>query len=68
MSTHNLMFLLLTVITLAAVSAVAGIIGYGIARAGGAPVTDAISRGSIVFFSTMTLFIALLGVLLPAVM
>ncbi|MGW9499071.1 hypothetical protein ACWG5P_32780 [Streptomyces prasinus] len=67
MNTQNLLILLLRLVVLAAVSAIAGLIGYNVARAGGSPVTDALGRGSFVFFSTMTLFIALLAVLVPAV-
>ncbi|MFE2944928.1 hypothetical protein ACFXKG_38725 [Streptomyces sp. NPDC059255] len=67
MSTQNLLTLLLTLVTLAAVSAIAGLIGYNVAREGGAPVSSAIGRGSFVFFSVMTLFTALLGVLLSVV-
>jgi hypothetical protein len=47
-------------------SAIAGLIGYNVAREGGALISAAIGRGSFVFFSTMTLFIALLAVLVPA--
>ncbi|WP_194293111.1 hypothetical protein, partial [Streptomyces smaragdinus] len=43
-----------------------GVIGYSVAREGGSPVSTAIGRGSVVFFSAMTLFIALLAVLVPA--
>lgn len=67
MSTHNLLILLLAVITLAAVSAIAGLIGYNVAREGGSPVSAAIGRACFVFFSAMTLFTALLAVLVPAV-
>ena len=66
MSTQNLLILLLVLVVLAAVSAIAGLIGYNVAREGGSPVSTAIGRGSFVFFSTMTLFIALLAVLVPA--
>ncbi|MFE9613480.1 hypothetical protein [Streptomyces sp. NPDC006012] len=66
MSTQNLLTLLLALVTLAAVSAIAGLIGYNVAREGGAPISAAIGRGSFVFFSVMTLFIALLAVLVPA--
>jgi hypothetical protein len=65
-STHSLLILLLTLFVLAAVSAIAGLIGYNVAREGGSPVSTAIGRGSFVFFSVMTLFIALLAVLVPA--
>ncbi|MET9819565.1 hypothetical protein [Streptomyces sp. NPDC006355] len=65
MSTQNLLTLLLALVTLAAVSAIAGLIGY-VAREGGAPISAAVGRGSFVFFSVMTLFIALLAVLAPA--
>ncbi|MEU6662079.1 hypothetical protein [Streptomyces sp. NPDC046821] len=66
MSTQNILILLLALVVLAAVSAVAGLIGYNVAREAGSPVSTAISRGSFVFFSVMTLFIALLAVLVPA--
>ncbi|MGW1396832.1 hypothetical protein ACWD6Q_34835 [Streptomyces nigra] len=66
MSTQNLLTLLLALVTLVAVSAIAGLIGYNVAREGGAPISTAIGRGSFVFFSVMTLFIALLAVLVPA--
>ncbi|MEW2093895.1 hypothetical protein AB0932_30135 [Streptomyces sp. NPDC006682] len=66
MNTHNFLFLLLTVIVLAGVSAVAGLIGYQVAREGGARPTDAIGRAGIVFLSVMTLFTALLSVLVTA--
>lgn len=68
MSTHGLLLLLLVLIVLVVASGLAGVIGYGVSRAGGSSVTDAIGRGSFVFFSAMTLFTALLGVLLPVVM
>ncbi|MFP8962582.1 hypothetical protein ACLIYP_18790 [Streptomyces nanhaiensis] len=67
MSTQNLLILLLALTVLAAVSAIAGLIGYNVAREGGSPVSTAIGRGSFVFFSAMTLFITLLAVLVPAV-
>jgi hypothetical protein len=65
-STQNLLIMLLALIVLAAVSAIAGLIGYNVAREGGSPVSTAIGRGSFVFFSVMTLFIALVAVLIPA--
>ncbi|MQY16863.1 hypothetical protein SRB5_70660 [Streptomyces sp. RB5] len=67
MSTQNLLMLLLALVVLAAVAVIAGLIGYSVAREGGSPVSTAIGRGSVVFFSAMTLFIALLAVLVPAV-
>jgi hypothetical protein len=66
-STQNLLILLLALVVLAAISAIAGLIGYTVAREAGLPVSTAIGRGSFVFFSAMTLFIALLTVLVPAV-
>ncbi|MFJ4633980.1 hypothetical protein [Streptomyces sp. NPDC088847] len=67
MRTQNLLILFLALGVLAAVSAVAGLIGYSVAREGGSSVSASISRGSFVFFSVMTLFIAVLAVLVPAV-
>ncbi|WP_407563115.1 hypothetical protein [Streptomyces sp. 184] len=66
MSTQGLALLLLALAVCAALSATAGLIGYNIAREGGLPVFKAIGCGSIVFFSAMTLFIALLALLVPA--
>lgn len=66
MSVQNLLILLLALVALAALSAIAGLIGYNVAREGGSSVSTAIGRGSFVFFSVMTLFIALLAVLVPA--
>ncbi|TQJ37866.1 hypothetical protein FBY34_8034 [Streptomyces sp. SLBN-115] len=42
-----------------------GGVAFGVARWGGAPVSESINRGSFVAFSVMMLFVALLGVLLP---
>ncbi|GGW96524.1 hypothetical protein GCM10010297_18010 [Streptomyces malachitofuscus] len=67
MSVQNLLILLLALVALAAVSAVAGLIGYSVSREGGSSVSTAIGRGGFVFCSFMTLFIALLAVLVPAV-
>ncbi|WP_410540133.1 hypothetical protein [Streptomyces sp. KL2] len=67
MSTHGLLLLLLTLIVLLAVSAVAGVIGYGTARWEGAAIPGAITRGGVVFAGTLTIGIALLAMLLPAV-
>ncbi|GJF32712.1 hypothetical protein KNE206_54120 [Kitasatospora sp. NE20-6] len=47
-------------------SAVIGILGYGTARQGGAPVAAAVDRGTLAFFSAMTLGLALIGILLTA--
>ncbi|MFD5017155.1 hypothetical protein [Streptomyces chartreusis] len=48
-------------------SALAGLIGFGIAHLAGVPVDKAIGRGSAVAFSVMTLCIALLAVIMPLV-
>ncbi|WP_326615612.1 hypothetical protein OG863_40740 [Streptomyces decoyicus] len=67
MSTHNLMVLLLAVTALGAVSGVLGLLSYGVARAVGSPATVAIAWGGMVFLGAMTLFIALLNMLVTAV-
>ncbi|MFF8287484.1 hypothetical protein ACF06W_32870 [Streptomyces albus] len=46
-------------------SALAGLIGFGIARLVNAPVNRAISWGGIVAFSVMTLCIAVLAIVVP---
>jgi hypothetical protein len=66
-SVQNLLILLLALVTLVAFSAIAGLIGYNVSREGGASISTAIGRGSFVFFSVMTLFIALMAVLVPVV-
>ncbi|MGW1365032.1 hypothetical protein ACWCQP_47590 [Streptomyces chartreusis] len=63
---QSLLMLLLALVALAAVSAVAGLIGYSVSREGGSSVSTAIGRGAFVCFSVMTLFIALLAVLVAA--
>ncbi|MEU3527700.1 hypothetical protein AB0E62_28165 [Streptomyces sp. NPDC038707] len=65
MSVQNLPTLFLALVTLAAVSAIAGLIGYDVAREGGAPISAAIGRGGFVCFSAMTLFTAPPAVLVP---
>ncbi|MEI5528062.1 hypothetical protein WB401_44845 [Streptomyces brasiliscabiei] len=67
MSVQNLLILLLALVALAVVSAVAGLIGYSVSREGArrSPRLSAAAASS--FFSVMTLFIALLAVLVPAV-
>ncbi|RFC78072.1 hypothetical protein DXZ75_09890 [Streptomyces sp. AcE210] len=48
--TQNLFILLLALVVFAALSPIAGLIGYNVAREAGSPVSTAISRGSFVFF------------------
>ncbi|KOU18307.1 hypothetical protein ADK52_30890 [Streptomyces sp. WM6372] len=59
-----LLFLALTVLVV--LCAVIGVLGYSTARLGGAPVTAAFDRGAFVFFCALTLGLALVGILLPA--
>lgn len=60
-----LMFLMLALGMCVLFSALAGIIGFGVALLVKAPVDRAISWGTIVAFSVMTLCIALLAVVVP---
>lgn len=65
MSTHALLFLLLALAVLITISAVLAIIGFGIARWGGAEIPTAVTRASFVFATTLGIGIALLAALLP---
>ncbi|MFE7788634.1 hypothetical protein [Streptomyces sp. NPDC057460] len=67
MSTHNLALLLVAVAALAAVSGPLGVAGHGLACAVGSPVTVTITWGGVVCVSAMTLFIALLAVIVSTV-
>ncbi|MFF3354102.1 hypothetical protein ACFYWN_15870 [Streptomyces sp. NPDC002917] len=67
MSMHNLALLLVAVAALVAVSGLLGLAGYRLARAVGSPLNAAITWGGAVFVSTMTLFIALLAVIVSAI-
>ncbi|MFF7535376.1 hypothetical protein ACWGIA_17225 [Streptomyces bobili] len=67
MTIHGLVLLMLMLFAGMMFASLAGFIAFGIARWTGAPVSDAINRASLVFFSAMTLIIALFGVFLPAV-
>ncbi|WP_407916088.1 hypothetical protein [Kitasatospora sp. NE20-6] len=66
MSAHALLQVFLALTVLLVLSAVIGILGYGTARQGGAPVAAAVDRGTLAFFSAMTLGLALIGILLTA--
>ena len=66
-STQNLLILLLALISLTAVSGLAAVIGYGIARWANSPVLNAVGRGAITCAGTLTLGIAVLSVLVTAV-
>ncbi|MGW2355165.1 hypothetical protein [Actinacidiphila glaucinigra] len=66
MSTRALLFLLLALAILITISAVLAIIGFGLARWGGAEIPTAITRASFVFATTLGIGIALLAALLPA--
>ncbi|MFJ4633553.1 hypothetical protein [Streptomyces sp. NPDC088847] len=65
MTAHLLVVLILVLGMGALFSCFAGLIGFGIARLVGAPVAQAISWGGIAAFSVMTLFIALLAIVMP---
>ncbi|MFE8965072.1 hypothetical protein ACIP39_11600 [Streptomyces tibetensis] len=67
MTSRLLMFLMLVLGMGILFSALAGLIGYGIARLLGAPVDKAIGWGSMVAFSIMSLWIALLAVVVPLI-
>ncbi|MFE9560207.1 hypothetical protein ACFYM0_03780 [Streptomyces sp. NPDC006487] len=67
MSAHALLLLLLALTVLLVLCAVIGVLGYGAARLGGAPVTTAFNRGAFVFFCALTLGLALAGILLPLI-
>lgn len=65
MSIHDLVLLMLALAIGILFALLAGSIAFGVARWGGTPIPESINRGSFVAFSVMTLFVALLGVLLP---
>ncbi|BCL18187.1 hypothetical protein ACPCBX_25255 [Streptomyces tuirus] len=65
MSIHALVLLMIALAIGMLFALLAGSIAFGVARWGGAPVPESINRGSFVAFSIMTLFVALLGALLP---
>ncbi|MFI6359085.1 hypothetical protein ACIBJF_42315 [Streptomyces sp. NPDC050743] len=64
---QNLLILFLALLSLTAVSGLAGVIGYGVARWAGSPVPDAVGRGAVTCAGTLTLGIAVLGVLVTAI-
>ncbi|MFJ5220921.1 hypothetical protein ACIP98_40455 [Streptomyces sp. NPDC088354] len=66
MSTRALLFLFLAMAVLVAIAAILAIVGFGIARWGGAEIPTAVTRASFVFASTLGIGIALLAALLPA--
>ncbi|MFJ9026701.1 hypothetical protein ACIRPU_43220 [Streptomyces sp. NPDC102259] len=65
MSVHDLLFLTLAVLSLAAV--LASVIGFGAARWAGSPVPDAVVRGAAVCAGTLTIGIAVVEVLVTAI-
>ncbi|MFC7994475.1 hypothetical protein ACFUV2_34970 [Streptomyces pilosus] len=67
MSVHDLVLLMLTLAVLVMASVLAGVIGFGIARWAGLPVPDAVVRGAITCAGTLTIGIAVLGVLVTAI-
>ncbi|MEV5659422.1 hypothetical protein [Streptomyces sp. NPDC052291] len=67
MSMPGLMFVLLTLAVLGMAAVLAGVIGFGVARWAGSPVPDAVVRGAIVCAGTLTIGIAVLGVLVTAI-
>ncbi|MHC3475480.1 hypothetical protein ACYF6T_43400 [Streptomyces sp. 7R007] len=67
MNTHDVMFLMLTVLFLVLGSALVGVIGFGLARWTGASVPDAVSRAVLAFAGALTIGVALLGVLITAI-
>ncbi|MFC7900892.1 hypothetical protein ACFY1B_42755 [Streptomyces mirabilis] len=67
MSMHDLLFLFLTLAVLGMAAVLAGVIGFGVARWAGSPVPDAVVRGAIVCAGTLTIGIAVLGVLVTAI-
>ncbi|MBJ6636748.1 hypothetical protein H4K36_01115 [Streptomyces sp. DHE7-1] len=67
MTTHDVLFLMLTVLVLVLASVLVSIIGFGLARWTGAAVPDAVSRAALAFAGTLTIGVALLGVLITAV-
>ncbi|WP_333773359.1 hypothetical protein [Streptomyces sp. IBSBF 3136] len=67
MTMQLLVFLMLVLGMCILFSALAGLIGFGIARLVKAPVDKAIGWGSIVALSIMTLCIAMLAIVVPLV-
>jgi hypothetical protein len=67
MSMHDLLFLFLTLAVLGMAAVLAGVIGFGVARWAGSPVPDAVVRAAIVCAGTLTIGIAVLGVLITAI-
>ncbi|MGW3819775.1 hypothetical protein [Streptomyces sp. NPDC005046] len=63
---HDLLFLILTLAVLGMGSVLVGEIGFGIARWSGSAVPDAVARGAIACAGTLTIGIAVLGVLVTA--
>ncbi|MFC4508435.1 MULTISPECIES: hypothetical protein [Streptomyces] len=63
MSVHILVLLMLALGVGLALALFAGGIAFGVARWGGAPVPEAINRGSFVAFSAMVLFLTLLAII-----
>ncbi|MBM4826631.1 hypothetical protein AB0D90_18950 [Streptomyces althioticus] len=67
MTLQVLVFLMLVLGMCVLFSALAGLIGFGLARLVKAPVDKAIGWGSFAAFSFMTLCIAVLAVIMPLV-
>ncbi|MFE4631276.1 hypothetical protein [Streptomyces mirabilis] len=64
---HDLLFLMLTVVVLMLGSTLAGVIGFGLARWTGAAVPEAVSRAVLACAGTLTIGVAILGVLVAAI-
>ena len=67
MSVHDLVSLMLTLAVLVMASALAGGIGFGVAQWAGLPVPDAIVSGAITCAATLSIGIAVLGMLVTAI-
>ncbi|MEW2079874.1 hypothetical protein AB0941_41225 [Streptomyces sp. NPDC013433] len=67
MSVHDLVLLMLTLAVLVMASVLAGVIGFGVARWAGLPIPDAVVRGAIACAATLTIGIAVLGILVTAI-
>ncbi|MFF9810787.1 hypothetical protein ACF1G5_37870 [Streptomyces coeruleorubidus] len=67
MSMHDLLFLFLTLAVLGMAAVLAGVIGFGVARWASSPVPDDVVCGAIVCAGTLTIGIAVLGVLVTAI-
>ncbi|MFJ9721015.1 hypothetical protein ACIRPQ_34650 [Streptomyces sp. NPDC101213] len=65
MSVHDLVLLVLTAVLVMA-SVLAEVIGFGVARWADLPVPDAVVRAAIACAGTLTIGIAVLGVLVTA--